>query len=366
MNTSSQNHGWSATATADPSKEYDEERLSWTSGALPKKYMQLLKLRRASVWLLLADLVIVLLVVHAFEPLITLLVRNEELFGARLTLPLNGTSAADEHDHLHPIPRILHQTSATETIPDKWIQLQQSCKDSYSEFEYKHWTDESAREFISTEYPWFVEIWDNYAFPIQRADAIRYFVLDHFGGLYLDMDTLCNETIPFSQIEADGEEHHAVFKSTTPTGVSNDLMITSAHHPVFAQTLSRLKFYNSITRLWAPLLPHAAIMIGSGPFFLTMVIKNYLLQDPAPAAHAIQVINATELAIYITDLEDSSWHNGDTKTLMWVGDRPWVWFSLGAIGLAIGLQIINYFIVLTFKGCNKLPSVAASKVAKLV
>jgi mannosyltransferase OCH1-like enzyme len=40
----------------------------------------------------------------------------------------------------------------------------------------------------SPRYPWFLETFDGYPYPIQRADAIRYFVLHHFGGIYIDLD----------------------------------------------------------------------------------------------------------------------------------------------------------------------------------
>jgi mannosyltransferase OCH1-like enzyme len=40
----------------------------------------------------------------------------------------------------------------------------------------------------SLRYPWFLETFDGYPYPIQRADAIRYFVLHHFGGIYIDLD----------------------------------------------------------------------------------------------------------------------------------------------------------------------------------
>lgn len=39
-----------------------------------------------------------------------------------------------------------------------------------------------------SRYPWFLETFDGYPYPIQRADAIRYFVLHHFGGIYIDLD----------------------------------------------------------------------------------------------------------------------------------------------------------------------------------
>jgi mannosyltransferase OCH1-like enzyme len=50
------------------------------------------------------------------------------------------------------------------------------------------WTDELSMEFIAREYPWFLETFQNYPYPIQRADAIRYFVLAHYGGIYIDLD----------------------------------------------------------------------------------------------------------------------------------------------------------------------------------
>ncbi|KAI3572432.1 nucleotide-diphospho-sugar transferase, partial [Fusarium oxysporum f. sp. albedinis] len=93
----------------------------------------------------------------------------------------------------HQIPRILHQTTKSETIPAIWVDSQESCLKAYANYEYKLWTDNKARGFLEAEYPWFLSTWDNYPFPIQRADAIRYFVLYHYGGLYLDMDTVCHE-----------------------------------------------------------------------------------------------------------------------------------------------------------------------------
>lgn len=58
------------------------------------------------------------------------------------------------------------------------------------------WTDAKSREFVATEYPWFLNTFDNYSQPIQRADAIRYFVLAHFGGIYIDLDDVCFASFP--------------------------------------------------------------------------------------------------------------------------------------------------------------------------
>ena len=55
-------------------------------------------------------------------------------------------------------------------------------------WEYKFWTDDTARAFIAKEYSWFLDTYDGYPYPIQRADALRYFAVYHYGGVYADMD----------------------------------------------------------------------------------------------------------------------------------------------------------------------------------
>ncbi|KAM0251935.1 hypothetical protein ACHAQJ_007950 [Trichoderma viride] len=354
---------------------FDEERQDGDSPSSCQrwsmKYLRFPRLTKMAVFLLLViDLTIVGTLVYTLEPLITLLRRNEELFTPTVTLPRNNSSSASYYsqDQNRPkIPRILHQTTANSTIPDKWVQSQRSCRETYSEFEYKLWTDELARDFISSEYSWFLDNWDGYAFPIQRADAIRYFVLHHYGGIYLDMDTFCNETIPLEQLEAGPSPHYALFKSTLPTGVTNDFMIATARHPAYAAAVSKLPFFYDITRFWAELQPYANIMMSSGPLFLSLVVKDYLIGQPSLPSPTVEVIHPTALSAYITDLESATWHKADAHALMWLGTRPWTWFLAGALGLVAGLYVTNYLLLLTCEAfLRKVPSITyAIKESKL-
>ncbi|KAL6855651.1 nucleotide-diphospho-sugar transferase [Trichoderma novae-zelandiae] len=359
-------------------RQYDEERQAREERDSPSscqrwsmKYLRFPRLNRSAAFmLLLVDLSIVCLLVYSLEPLITLLRRNDELFSPRIVIPRNdswGSSHFDD-DMSHPrIPRILHQTTPNTTIPEKWAKSHHSCQETYADFEYMLWTDELARDFISTEYPWFVDNWDGYAFPIQRADAIRYFVLHHYGGIYLDMDTFCNETVPLEKLETGPGPHYALFKSTLPTGVTNDFMITTARHPAYAAAVAKLPIFYDITRFWAELQPYANIMMSSGPLFLSLVVKDYLLGQPSLPSPTVQVIDPPELGPYITDLESATWHKADAHALMWLGTRPWTWFLAGAIGLIAGLYLINYLLLLvcdTF--LRKVPSITyAIKESKL-
>src|SRR5437868_4915078 len=58
-------------------------------------------------------------------------------------------------------------------------------------FNYFLWTDDRSIRFLALYYPWFLPTYNNYKYDIQRADAIRYFVLYHYGGIYLDTDIGC-------------------------------------------------------------------------------------------------------------------------------------------------------------------------------
>jgi hypothetical protein len=124
-------------------KLHDEERLDLESDSESKqRHESSWKVwpMKATGWLflLIVNLAIFMLLLHTLEPLITLLRLNEQLFSPRVTLPRPSISSpGNKTAQSSRIPLILHQTTATEEIPERWIQPQQSCKKAYSEFEYK-------------------------------------------------------------------------------------------------------------------------------------------------------------------------------------------------------------------------------------
>lgn len=70
--------------------------------------------------------------------------------------------------------------------------------------EYMLWTDDLAHQFMETHYPSFLQMYDSYKYNIQRADSIRYFLLHHFGGIYMDLDIGCRRRMD-SLIQGDWE-----------------------------------------------------------------------------------------------------------------------------------------------------------------
>lgn len=88
------------------------------------------------------------------------------------------------------LPKIIHHQWKDDSIPTKYVKWYDQWRIYFPEPEYKYilWTDESARDLIKTHYPWFLETYDNYDMNIKRADASRYFILHHMGGMYADLD----------------------------------------------------------------------------------------------------------------------------------------------------------------------------------
>jgi mannosyltransferase OCH1-like enzyme len=90
------------------------------------------------------------------------------------------------------IPKILFQTWKSHTvIPDNFRYWSQTWKTHNPDYEYILWDDADNRAFIADKFPWFLPTFDGYKKNIQRADAVRYFFLYYYGGIYADMDFEC-------------------------------------------------------------------------------------------------------------------------------------------------------------------------------
>jgi inositol phosphorylceramide mannosyltransferase catalytic subunit len=161
------------------------------------------------------------------------------------------------------------------------------------------------------------------------------------------MDTKCHKALPIDDMGHVGESgsHVAIFKSTTPTGVTNDLMLSSAKHPVMKAAMHRLPEFYTMTWFWSRLQPYCNIMLSAGPLFLSLTLTDVLLQKAPEERPHVQVVNETELAPYITDLESCTWHAADARILMWIGHRPRTWIPFGVLGLFMGLLFINTAVV---------------------
>ncbi|AOA60439.1 Mannosylinositol phosphorylceramide synthase catalytic subunit [Komagataella phaffii CBS 7435] len=236
------------------------------------------------------------------------------------------------------IPKIIHQTYKTNDIPEIWQDGQKKCQELHPDYKYIMWTDEMARNFISEEYPWFLKTFDSYKYNIERADSIRYFVLNHFGGIYIDLDDGCARRLdPLLSVPA-------FVRKTTPSGISNDVMGSVPRHPFFIKTIKSLESYN---RNW--LVPYITIMYSTGPLFLSVIWKQYKRWG-VPESGVVRILQPADYKsgpnAFFNITEGSSWHLGDAKFIKSLADHIGT-AVIGGFLIAIAILSVEFAIYLS-------------------
>jgi mannosyltransferase OCH1-like enzyme len=217
------------------------------------------------------------------------------------------------------------------------------------EWRYMFWTDASALSFIKTHYPSYLALYTSYNHNIQRADALRYFLLHHYGGVYLDMDIA-----PYRRLDA-LLTLPAFARETTPTGISNDALGSVKGHPFYRFVIENLEVYN---RDWGS--PYVTVMASTGPLFLSLVLqKCENLRRHSPAIEVwgrgrgavlaegrhggdTEMGNVVVLELkedvtgfdFFWNVEGRSWQGSDEKVVEWF-ERHWCVSIVIAVGAVV-------------------------------
>lgn len=138
------------------------------------------------------------------------------------------------------IPRIIHQTWKTKSLPDDYARFHDSIRRLHPDWEHRLWTDDDNRRLIAEHYPWFLETYDSYKHNIERVDAVRYFILLHHGGVYLDLDMECVKPID-DLLQADGLYFSLLAgPNIENTVIGNALMAAPRGHAFFSYLTKKL------------------------------------------------------------------------------------------------------------------------------
>ncbi|KAJ5137215.1 hypothetical protein N7476_004595 [Penicillium atrosanguineum] len=281
-------------------------------------------MRRRLLIFLLINLLILILLLRSVSTLLSLLVEDagaDAIHRAEFSSP--NSSLIEERPQI--IPKIIHQTYKNETIPEVWVDAQQSCIYMHPDYEYILWTNEKSRDFIAAQYPWFLKTFDGYKYPIQRADSIRYFLLAHYGGTYIDLDDGCNRRL--DPLLA----YPAWVRRTVPTGISNDAMGSVPQHPFFLRVIELLQQYD---QHW--LLPYITVMYSTGPLFLSVIWKEYIKDYPSEMSR-VRILMQDEYMKYSWSFfihhTGNSWHGKDAYFIFWMGQH-WIFLTFCGFLLA--------------------------------
>ena len=220
------------------------------------------------------------------------------------------------------IPRIIHQiywdfSGNNNPPPTNWLRFSKILKQKNKNWEYRLWGEKSCLNLVKNHYSWFLKTYNGYKHQIQKADAIRPFILYHYGGIYFDMDFICVKSID-SFFNKEG----IYVLESAHFGHSNSLMASSKNHPFWKNVMKEL-IRNKDKKIYQT--HHAYIMQSTGPYLLTQCLKKYKYNDIHilsksifnPCNMCMDKCQVTKNTYCYTD-NSSSWHELDSKLLNYI------------------------------------------------
>ena len=133
------------------------------------------------------------------------------------------------------IPKIIWQTMRTNKVPffmkkyaDSWIELN-------PEYEYRFHDDDDIIKFLETEFPQYIDGYNNLKYGASKADLWRYLIIYKFGGIYADIDCKCNNPLR-NWINPNSEY---VTQLGTNKDICQWLIISTPNNPIFLRAAEK-------------------------------------------------------------------------------------------------------------------------------
>jgi len=243
------------------------------------------------------------------------------------------------------VPKILHQVILQEARNSsfaKYESARRSCLSAHPDWEYMLWTDHNATSFVSANYPSVLPHYERYAQTIQRTNILRYLLLHHYGGVYLDVDITC-------RVPVDTLLHMPfVTPGAHPAGINNAFILARPQHPFLQETISRIP---SRDIPWP--LPYVENMLTTGCMFITNSWMEYtrkgrdlewqdkvfVLADQHRSLESHMLRGETTTPLFKHG-GASSWHSWDAELIVFVGAHGRMIGLVVAVLLAVSAGVV--------------------------
>ena len=165
------------------------------------------------------------------------------------------------------IPKIIHFIWVGSKLPDRYRPIIQGWKDHNPEFAIWLWDDERVEAIL----PKMInkELYEKASSFGNKSDILRCEILKRYGGLYADVDFLCNGN--FSQAH-DKYCFYAGISLDRLVQTNNGLMASMPNHPIIDIYISQMTLENP----WEIASPGALVLYQTGPWALTRSVLQYM------------------------------------------------------------------------------------------
>lgn len=217
---------------------------------------------------------------------------------------------------------------------------------------YICWDIDKSNELVKRHYTHHKEMYDKYPYQIQRCDAVRYFFLHRYGGLYADMDYYCNR--PWDEVLQNYKNDIYLVETPNKLGdeknihISNSLMYSRPKHVFWSKLFIELEQNQSLPMYYGR---HVTIMFSTGPGILNRIYNMYRtryrldhypheLFHPYGLKSDIITLN-NKPNLYAIHIGKGSWETKDSKILIFMYTE---WKIISMIILVLILPSLIYYL----------------------
>jgi mannosyltransferase OCH1-like enzyme len=168
------------------------------------------------------------------------------------------------------IPKIIHQIwiQGQASLPEIYRTASKTWQKNNRDWNYTLWDGPALREFMATEAPEWLPLYDAQGEMEAKADVARYALLLVRGGLYADMDTECLRPAAGLLGRSQASLFLQVYDCFHPVDyaqIANSVIASVPDHPIWRQVRAQIERNPSPSYVPA----------RTGPILLWSVVKSY-------------------------------------------------------------------------------------------
>lgn len=176
------------------------------------------------------------------------------------------------------IPKIIHQI---------WFQGKSECphldncktwREKNPKYEYIFWDEPMMKELVQSKYLYLYDKWNNYNYIHQKIDMFKYILMDYYGGIYADVDSVCLKSfdslvnqydgIVVSSLSSNSVESWVTFGTTEP--VNNGVILSKRGHPFWKLYIDKI-----LNQKGPWITKFNEINSTTGPSFFSKCVNEY-------------------------------------------------------------------------------------------
>lgn len=170
------------------------------------------------------------------------------------------------------IPKnIFHIWIGEKPVPDRWKNAIRSVREMNKAWTYQFLGSSEADRFVQERFQNLFPMYKGFPHDIQRADLLRYLLMQAYGGVYLDLKFECLK--PLDDFDLQGDREVYFCKSIISRNAYTNSIIISKETASFWNALID-EIITVASKKKQHALKHMEVFHTTGPFVLNKVIKK--------------------------------------------------------------------------------------------